>query len=116
MKGLRCLVCQNQSIEESDADLAKDLRVLVRERIAMGESDDQVIAYLVARYGDWILLQPPVKPQTLILWVGPVAMVFGGLIVIFVARRRRSALVEAVPLSAEEQSRLDALLRDKGKD
>lgn len=113
MKGLRCLVCQNQSIDESDADLARDLRILVRERIAQGESDDQVTTYLVARYGDWILLQPPVKPQTMILWVGPPVMVLIGLIVVLVARRRRSALVEAAPLSAEEQTRLDALLDDE---
>ena len=113
MKGLRCLVCQNQSIDESDADLARDLRILVRERIGLGESDDQVIAYLVARYGDWILLEPPVKPQTLILWIGPPAMVLIGLVVVVVARRRRSALVEAVPLSAEEQASLDALLSDE---
>lgn len=113
MKGLRCLVCQNQSIDESDADLARDLRILVRERIALGESDDQVTSYLVARYGDWILLQPPVKPQTMILWVGPPVMVLIGLIVVVVARRRRSALVEAPPLDEEEQTRLDALLGDE---
>lgn len=115
MKGLRCLVCQNQSIDESDADLARDLRILVRERIALGETDDQVTAYLVARYGDWILLQPPVKPQTLILWVGPPAMVLIGLIIVVVARRRRSALIEAAPLNAEEQESLDALLADEGE-
>lgn len=113
MKGLRCLVCQNQSIDESDADLARDLRILVRERIALGETDDQVITYLVARYGDWILLQPPVKPQTLILWIGPPAMVLIGFVIVVVARRRRSALTEAAPLSVEEQARLDALIGDE---
>lgn len=116
MKGLRCLVCQNQSIDESDADLAKDLRILVRERIAMGETDDQVTRYLVARYGDWILLQPPVKPQTLILWVGPPAMVLAGLFVVVLARRRRGMLAEAAPLNADEQRRLEGLLADEDKD
>ena len=70
-KGLRCLVCQNQSIDDSDADLARDLRVLVRERLAAGDSDGQVIGYVVSRYGDFVLMRPPFKAATYALWLGP---------------------------------------------
>lgn len=106
MKQLRCLVCQNQSIDESDAELAFDLRRLVRERIALGETDDQVRAFLVGRYGDWILLKPPLRPATLVLWIGPALMVGGGLVVVVVARRRRATQPDTAPLSAEESARL----------
>ncbi|MDJ0897067.1 MAG: cytochrome c-type biogenesis protein CcmH, partial [Alphaproteobacteria bacterium] len=71
-KELRCLVCQNESIDESDADLARDLRKIVRERLVAGDTDDEVIGYLTARYGDFVLLNPPVKPLTWALWFGPV--------------------------------------------
>ena len=112
-KRLRCLVCQNQSIEDSNADLARDLRQVVRERLAKGASDDQVLAYMVARYGDWVLLQPPVKPSTWLLWSGPALLLLIGATVVFL-RRRRSAGA-AAELSADERRRLDRLL-DKGPD
>ena len=73
-QNLRCLVCQNQSIDESDADLARDLRILVRERLMAGDSDDEVLSFVVARYGDYVLLKPPFKLLTLILWFGPLAL------------------------------------------
>jgi len=111
-RDLRCLVCQNQSIDDSDAGLAKDLRVLVRERLKAGDSNEQVIDYVVARYGDFVLLKPPVKASTLVLWVGPaVVALFGILALILFYRRRRAATpVAAQPLSPEERARLNKLL------
>ena len=108
---LRCLVCQNQSIDDSDAPLAKDLRVLVRERIKVGDSNGQVLDYLVARYGEFVLLRPRFNAQTVVLWTLPFAVLILGAAGIFVALRRRAATapVEA-PLSAEEKSRLDDIL------
>jgi cytochrome c-type biogenesis protein CcmH len=73
-KQLRCLVCQNQSIDESNADLARDLRIIVRERLVAGDSDDEVIGFVVSRYGDWVLLKPPFKPSTWVLWLGPIGI------------------------------------------
>lgn len=109
---LRCLVCQNQSIAESDADLARDLRQIVRERLAAGDSDDQVEAYLVARYGDFVLLRPPVKPATYLLWFAPALLVIGaGIVVAFYFRRIRKRRASApAGLDADEQARLQAML------
>jgi cytochrome c-type biogenesis protein CcmH len=110
---LRCLVCQNQSIDDSDADLARDLRQLVRERLVAGDSDAEIIAFLTARYGDFVLLRPPVKPATWGLWFGPLAvlLVAGGGIVVFL-RRRGSRETASAPLSPGERARLDALMRE----
>ena len=110
-KQLRCLVCQNQSIDDSDADLARDLRRIVREQLVAGRSDSEIIDYLIARYGDFVLLKPPVKPATWGLWFGPalVLAIAAAGVVTYVARRRRSA--PPVPLSAAERTRLEALLR-----
>ena len=109
---LRCLVCQNQSIDDSDAPLAKDLRVLVRERITKGDSDVQVLDYLVARYGEFVLLRPRFNARTAILWTLPFAVVIVGAAGIFLALRRRAASAGAVeaPLDAEEKARLDEIL------
>ena len=107
-KELRCLVCQNQSIDDSNADLAHDLRVLIRARIAAGDSDSQVLAYLQARYGDFVLLRPPVDPATWALWFGPAAVLLGG-VGVLVARRRAVPAAPA-PLSPEERARLDLLM------
>ncbi len=111
---LRCLVCQNQSIDDSNADLAHDLRVLVRERLAAGDSDAEVLRYLTSRYGDYVLLKPPVKPATWLLWFGPPGLLLaGGLALLLAQRRRRAALATApLPLSAAEQQRLERLLNE----
>jgi cytochrome c-type biogenesis protein CcmH len=111
---LRCLVCQNQSIDDSSADLAHDLRVILRERIAAGDTDQQALDYLTNRYGDFVLLRPPVKPTTWALWFGPPALlVVAALALLAVARSRRRASLAPAPLSAEERSRLDAMLREE---
>ena len=108
---LRCLVCQNQSIEDSNADLARDLRQLVRDRLKAGDNDDQVIAYIVARYGDWVLLNPPVNPRTYLLWAAPVLI--AGIGLVLAMRRRHSRRNAAEPLSADESSRLQEILGDQ---
>jgi cytochrome c-type biogenesis protein CcmH len=113
---LRCLVCQNQSIDDSNADLAHDLRVLVRERLVAGDSDTQVLAYLTSRYGDYVLLRPPVKPATWLLWFGPpMLLLAGGLAILLTWRRRRAnALARPLPLSTDEQARLARLMKEGG--
>ncbi|MDJ0387645.1 cytochrome c-type biogenesis protein CcmH [Roseomonas sp. E05] len=108
---LRCLVCQNESIEDSNADLARDLRHIVRERVAAGDSDAAVIDYVHARYGDFVLLRPPFNLLTAALWGMPVLALGGGLVAILLLRRRGAA-PEPVPLSPEEQARLAALEKD----
>ena len=115
-QGLRCLVCQNQSIADSNADLAKDLRRLVRERLVMGESNEEVIAFMVDRYGDFVLLKPPLKSTTYVLWFGPAALLALGAagVVVYLRRVRARGGVEAVPLSEEERRRLEALIDDQG--
>jgi cytochrome c-type biogenesis protein CcmH len=107
---LRCLVCQNQSIDDSNADLAHDLRVLVRERLTAGDSDAQILAYMTRRYGDYVLLKPPVEPQTWLLWFGPPAVLGIGGIGLALGRRRRASAAAPAPLSPEERRRLDRLL------
>lgn len=108
---LRCMVCQNQSIDDSEASLAKDLRLLVRERLTQGDSDQQVLDFLVARYGVFVLLKPPVEYHTLLLWgLPPVALVAGMIALFMVARRRRSVSVEPPALSGEEQRKLSTLV------
>ena len=89
-KELRCMVCQNQSIDDSDAPLARDLRLLVRERLKGGDSDPQVLDFLVARYGDFVLLKPPFNWHTVLLWLGPPAVLIGGAMILMVLSRRRS--------------------------
>jgi len=109
---LRCMVCQNQSIDDSEAPLARDLRLLVRERIAAGDSDAQVIDFLVARYGEFVLLKPRFERQTLPLWlVPPLLLIGGGLALWLYARRRNTGQPEApfVPLTPDEEARLAAL-------
>lgn len=107
--GLRCLVCQNQSIDDSDAPLAKDLRILVRERLTAGDSDGAVIDFVVARYGDFVLLRPPMNARTIALWAAPFLIVLFGATFLW-RRRNRSAASADVTLTAEEQARLDELL------
>lgn len=113
---LRCLVCQNQSIDDSNAELARDLRVLVRERLQAGDSNREVIDFIVARYGDFVLLKPPFKIKTLALWFGPAAILVAAIVVLgtFLVRRRRTErqALAPEPLSPEERRRLDSLLED----
>ncbi len=107
---LRCLVCQNQSIDDSNAPLAQDLRVLVRERLAAGDSDEQVMAFVTDRYGDYVLLRPPVQDNTYALWFAPAAvLVIGAVIAAFVVSRGQ-VRPEPDPLTADERQRVDALL------
>jgi cytochrome c-type biogenesis protein CcmH len=110
---LRCMVCQNESIDESQAPLAHDLRVLVRQRIMAGDSDQQIINFLVSRYGEFILLKPPLSWNTLALWGAPPALLlFGIAMMIAIERRRRAArpAAEAAKLSAAEEARLAQIL------
>ena len=108
---LRCMVCQNQSIDDSEAPLAKDLRVLVRERLTSGDSDRQVLDYLVSRYGEFVLLKPPFELHTVLLWAVSPAVLLVGIIALFVvARRRRTVIPPAPPLSEEEQRKLSSLV------
>ena len=110
---LRCVVCQNQSIDDSSAEVARDMRRAVRDRLTAGDSDDQVFAYMVARYGDYVLLKPPFRTGTLVLWLGgPALLVVAGTALLIAARRRaRRTVTPPAPLSAEERQRLDALLK-----
>lgn len=112
-EGLRCLVCRNENIDESNADLARDLRLAVRERLVAGDSDAEVVAYLVDRYGEYVLLRPRADGANLILWLSGPAMLLAGIGVAAVAlgRRRASAPAEA-ELTAEERARLEALLEE----
>jgi cytochrome c-type biogenesis protein CcmH len=114
-KELRCMVCQNQSIDDSEAPLAHDLRVLVRERLKAGDSDAQVLNFLVARYGEFVLLRPPLAWHTAALWgLPPAALLIGVMAIVLVVRRRGSAApAEAANLTAAEEARLSKLLRDK---
>jgi cytochrome c-type biogenesis protein CcmH len=107
---LRCMVCQNESIDESHADLARDLRVLVRERLQAGDSDDQIRAFLVRRYGDFILLKPPFNLETWLLWGAPFLILLTGGGIILVARRRQNSLLTANNLSEAERAKLEAML------
>jgi cytochrome c-type biogenesis protein CcmH len=106
---LRCMVCQNQSIEDSEADLARDLRRLVRERVASGESSDAVREYVHARYGDFVLLRPPFNWVTAPLWALPVIVLAGGALALVVMRRRSAGRVAPAPLSEAERARLARL-------
>ncbi len=119
-KELRCLVCQNQSIDDSDADLARDLRVLVRERLVAGDSDGQVIDYVVSRYGDFVLMRPPFKATTYALWLGPALIAGLGILAVVVFYRRRAAAAAGdraapPPLTEDEKRRLETLLDDRSR-
>ncbi|HEY0354392.1 MAG TPA: cytochrome c-type biogenesis protein [Enterovirga sp.] len=106
-EGLRCLVCQNQSIDDSDAPLARDLRLLVRDRLKAGDSDADVEKYVVQRYGEFVLLRPVVAPHTMLLWFGPALVLTAGILGLAFTRRRGPD--PALPLSPAEQARLHAL-------
>jgi cytochrome c-type biogenesis protein CcmH len=108
---LRCVVCQNQTIDDSDADLAHDLRVLLRQRLKAGDTDQQAIAFLVNRYGDYVLLKPPFEAETLLLWLGPLLALLAGGVGVGVYLRRRCD-IPPVTFSPQEQARLATLLKD----
>jgi len=110
--GIRCVVCQNQSIDDSDAPLAHDLRVIIRERLGAGASDAQAVQYLVARYGSYVLLKPPLEPATVALWFAPLAFVGLGAAGVVLYLRRRVGGATA-PLSASDAAAADALLEDR---
>jgi cytochrome c-type biogenesis protein CcmH len=108
---LRCMVCQNQSIDDSDAPLARDIRLLVREKLKAGESDKAIIGFLVARYGNFILLKPPFNAETALLWLAPAAVLALGAIVAWLAWRRSTRFNRAPPpLSPADRDRLEAIL------
>ena len=111
---LRCLVCQNQTIADSNAELAQDLRREVRTMIKDGKTDQEIVDFMVVRYGDFVLYRPPLKAITLLLWGGPVALMLLGLFILLRYLRRRTARINAEehPLSADETSRADALLKE----
>ena len=108
---LRCMVCQNQSIDDSNADLAKDLRLLVRERIADGDSDEAVLSYIVSRYGEFVLLKPRVSMKTVLLWGAPVLLVLAGGLSLLVFARKRAGKPTGSKLTADEQAKLSELLQ-----
>jgi len=106
---LRCLQCQNQSIAESDADLAKDLRLQIREKLQQGQTEREIMDYMIARYGEFVLWRPPFKPVTLLLWLGPLLLVVTGLIALFIRLSRERSAGE-IELSAAERARAERLL------
>lgn len=111
---LRCVVCQNESVDDSNAPLAKDIRVLVRERIQAGDSDEEVRDYIVARYGEFVLLRPPLSVNTILLWFGPVVLLVGGLVLAFLYVRRLNRTPRAVaPLSAAEEDAVKRIIEDE---
>ena len=113
---LRCMVCQNQSIDDSEAPLARDLRLLVRERLTKGDTDQQVLDFLVARYGEFVLLKPPLEGRTIILWtLPPLALLAGAIGLFFAGRRRGLDQLEPATLSSEERRKLSTLV-DKPRD
>ena len=114
-KELRCLVCQNQSIDESNADLAHDLRIVLRQRLVAGDTDQQVLDYVAARYGVFVLLDPPFAPATYLLWLTPPLLVLGaGTLLLMRARRRPHPGQAPHPLTPDERERAALMLRDRG--
>ncbi|GGL63973.1 cytochrome c-type biogenesis protein [Wenxinia marina] len=109
--GLRCPVCRNESIDESNAGVARDLRLMVRERLVAGDSDAEVVDAVVARYGEYVLLAPDRTGVNLVLWLAPAALGLAGLVIALVAVRRRAAAPQEAPLDEDEQRRLDEILK-----
>ena len=110
---LRCVVCQNQSIDDSDAPLARDLRIVVREQLQMGKTDAQTMDYVVQRYGNFVLLKPPVEPATWALWLGPFAVLLGGGAALLLWSRQRAAPADTPPLTPAELAELARLSQDE---
>lgn len=113
-KELRCVVCQNQSIDDSNAELARDFRRIVRERLLAGDSEAEVLRFMTDRYGEFVLLKPPLNSSTIVLWAGPFAILaLGGLALAFTLKRRRHAAAATPDLTAEERRRLDELIGEE---
>jgi cytochrome c-type biogenesis protein CcmH len=108
---LRCLVCQNETLSESRADLAEDLRREIREQIRAGKTDQEIIAFLTARYGDFVLYKPPVKATTYLLWFGPFLLLVAGSLILFRYLKNRKELIKEKPLTADERKRAEDMLR-----
>ena len=108
---LRCLVCQNETLADSHADLAEDLRKQIREQMSAGKSDQEILAYLTQRYGDFVLYKPPVKATTYLLWFGPFALLIAGTFILYHYVRRRREIIEERPLTADEKRRAEKLLK-----
>ena len=108
---LRCLVCQNETLADSQAGLAEDLRREIREQMKAGKSDKEIVAFLTARYGDFVLYRPPVRPTTYLLWFGPFVFMVIGLVVLYRYLRQRRELISQQPLSADERHRAEELLK-----
>lgn len=115
MQQLRCLVCQNQSIVESDAELAADLRQIVREKIRAGATDQQIMDFMTSRYGDWVLLKPPFRGKSMLVWIGPLLILLAGGTLVMVTLRRQQKNAAPKPLSEAEARRLKKLMGDDGK-
>lgn len=115
-KELRCLVCQNETLADSRADLAQDLRNQIREQMKAGKSDKEIIAFMTERYGKFILYRPPMDPTTYLLWFGPFILLLGGLLFLFRYVKRRRELIVEKPLSADERNRAESLLKTSGKE
>lgn len=112
---LRCLVCQNETLADSRADLAEDLREEIRVQIRAGKSDQEIVAFLTQRYGDFILYRPPVRPKTYLLWFGPFILLLAGLAILFRYVKRRRDLIEEQPLSVADRRRAEELLRTSSR-
>jgi cytochrome c-type biogenesis protein CcmH len=113
---LRCLVCQNETLADSRADLAVDLRNQIREQMKAGKTDKEILAFMTERYGKFILFRPPVDPTTYLLWFGPFVLLLGGLLVLFRYVKQRRELIVEQPLSADERRRAEAMLKTSGKE
>jgi len=114
-KELRCLVCQNETLADSQADLAQDLRAQIREQMKAGKTDKEIVAYLTQRYGQFVLYRPPVTPTTYLLWFGPFIFLLGGLVLLFRYVKQRRELIPELPLSVEQLRRVDEILKDREK-
>ena len=115
-KELRCLVCQNETLADSRADLAVDLRNEIREQMKAGKSDKEIIAFLTARYGDFVLYRPPVRPTTYLLWFGPFLLLAIGMLILYKYVRQRRDLIVPQPLTKDERRRAEELLASSGKE
>lgn len=109
---IRCLVCQNETLADSRADLAEDLRKQIREQMRAGKSDQEILAFLTQRYGDFVLYNPPVKKTTYLLWFGPFVLLVGGTVVLYRYLKSRRAMIKEEPLSADERTRAEEILRN----